>query len=239
MTRHLSDEAMVRMLDGEVPDAEAGRMWGHVAECGECGARVAAMRRVLAGVGEVLGAEAGPSVAARDRLERELRRDRGWGWWASGAVAAGVVLAAVFFGGLRGHGSRAGEVPDLALTPGAIRPVTLSEICSAGDEDLDPALPASTQNAVFREYGIAGAATGYQIDYLVNPQLGGTDDIRNLWPQAYRGGKWDARAKDQLEERLHQMVCDRTIDLATAQRAITTDWIGAYQKYVRDGMPRT
>jgi hypothetical protein len=30
----------------------------------------------------------------------------------------------------------------------------------------------------------------YQVDYLINPQLGGTDDIRNLWPQPYGTTVW-------------------------------------------------
>jgi hypothetical protein len=36
-----------------------------------------------------------------------------------------------------------------------------------------------------------------------------------------------------LEERLHEMVCSHQLDLAAAQKAIATDWIVAYQKYVR------
>jgi hypothetical protein len=62
--------------------------------------------------------------------------------------------------------------------------------------------------------------------------LGGVDDIHNLWPQPYRVPTWNARAKDALEERLHQLVCARRLDLPTAQREIATDWIAAYKKYV-------
>jgi hypothetical protein len=34
-----------------------------------------------------------------------------------------------------------------------------------------------------------------------------------------------------LEDRLHRMVCNNQIDLASAQHEIATDWIAAYKKY--------
>jgi hypothetical protein len=38
--------------------------------------------------------------------------------------------------------------------------------------------------------------------------------------------------KDMLENRLHDLVCAKQVDLKTAQREISTDWIAAYKKYV-------
>jgi hypothetical protein len=40
-----------------------------------------------------------------------------------------------------------------------------------------------------------------------------------------------------LEDRLHQLVCDGSLDLATAQRDIETDWIAAYKKYFHTDKP--
>jgi hypothetical protein len=124
------------------------------------------------------------------------------------------------------------------LTPGATRPVTLADICPLNDDDLDPDVAPSKRKAVFDAYGIPPRASGqdYQVDYLINPQLGGTDDIRNLWPEPYTT-VWNARAKDTLEKRLHQMVCERQIDLESAQRDIASDWIAAYKKYFRSEKP--
>ena len=48
---------------------------------------------------------------------------------------------------------------------------------------------------------------------------------------------WNAHAKDALEERLQYMVCDKQIDLASAQRQIATDWIAAYKKYLHADNP--
>ena len=156
-----------------------------------------------------------------------------------------VMILGIVFYGLQYARERpdAGELllrgetifPDRSLTPGAVRPVTLSEICSFGDGDLDPRVPAATEKAVMQEYGLPTGTMrkNYQIDYLVNPQLGGTSDIRNLWPEPYASGKWNAEAKDELERQLHKMVCARTVDLALAQREIETNWIAAYKKYMR------
>ena len=43
---------------------------------------------------------------------------------------------------------------------------------------------------------------------------------------------YNAFKKDALENRLHALVCDKTITLDDAQTMIRTDWIGAYKKYV-------
>ena len=46
---------------------------------------------------------------------------------------------------------------------------------------------------------------------------------------------FDARSaradRARLEDRLHDMVCQGKLDLATAQRDISADWIAAYRKY--------
>ncbi len=264
LIRHPSDEEIVMFLDQELSSAEAESVGSHLASCTECRIRLEAARSVLNGVNDLYMSKAldtVPSATARARLQQQMMPRGGqvsrWCWPVRGeylyrAALAAVVLAVIglaLYGGGRILTTRSSEArvsdsgiePNPSLTPGATRPVTLSEICPAaeGDDDLDPALPSSTRDAVLHEYGIATKEPekDYQIDYLVNPQLGGTRDIRNLWPQSYRGGLWNARAKDELEKRLHQMVCDRTIDLTLAQREIATDWVAAYKKYVHQPVP--
>ena len=151
--------------------------------------------------------------------------------------AAGVLAIGAFFFLLPNPGKANAEIsaslPNRALTPGMTRQVELGEICSAGDEDLDPMVPAQRKDAVFREYGISPDHAGkdFQVDYLISPQLGGTDDVRNLWPQSYKETTWNANAKDALERHLNRLVCERKITLQEAQHAIAHDWIAAYQKY--------
>ena len=77
----------------------------------------------------------------------------------------------------------------------------------------------------------------YELDYLIPPELGGTAAAGNLWPQAYHGTRWNAYAKDALEDRLLDLVCREEISLAAAQSAVARDWVGAYQKYFRSDVP--
>ena len=91
---------------------------------------------------------------------------------------------------------------------------------------------------MFEEYGIAGAdPRAYEVDYLVTPALGGADDIHNLWPHSYSATVWNAQVKDALEDRLREMVCEGSMDLAEAQREIAGNWIAAYKKYFHTDRP--
>jgi hypothetical protein len=61
--------------------------------------------------------------------------------------------------------------------------------------------------------------------------------VKNLWPQSYRTHPWNARVKDALENELHRRVCAGTLDLATAQRVIASNWVIGYRRYVRQTPP--
>ena len=116
--------------------------------------------------------------------------------------------------------------------------VTTSEVCGEAAEKTAPVLPVSLKRKVFELYGVTpGRPDAYEVDYLITPELGGATDIRNLWPEPYEDAVWNAHVKDQLEDRLHRMVCHGEVDLATAQRDISTDWIAAYRKYFHADRP--
>jgi hypothetical protein len=105
-------------------------------------------------------------------------------------------------------------------------------------EDVIGAVSMPLRQEVFQEYGIVNARAGdYEIDYLIAPGLGGVEDIHNLWPEPNTSWTWNAYVKDNLEERLHQMVCSGKLDLSSAQRDIATDWIAAYKKYFHTDRP--
>lgn len=154
-------------------------------------------------------------------------------------MAACLVVVAVFE---RGTPRRSADpvVPKSALTPGETRLVSIDEVCreergAAADESA--AVPPDVRQAVFQEYGIRGTrADAYEVDHLITPELGGANSIRNLWPQPY-STVWNAHVKDELENRLHGMVCAGQVDLTTAQREISQDWIGAYKKYFHRDRP--
>jgi len=77
----------------------------------------------------------------------------------------------------------------------------------------------------------------YELDYLITPQLGGSPDPRNLWPQRYGARVWNASVKDQLEDLLPRLVCEGRVDLRTAQKDIAADWVSAYRKYFKTAAP--
>jgi hypothetical protein len=130
-----------------------------------------------------------------------------------------------------------GAEPDHSLTPGAMRRVTISDVCTMAHEEVVGEVSTSLRQEVFREYGIVNThADDYEIDYLIAPGLGGVEDIHNLWPEPYTR-TWNAHVKDALEEHLHEMVCAGKLDLSTAQRDIATDWIAAYKKYFHTDSP--
>ena len=58
-------------------------------------------------------------------------------------------------------------------------------------------------------YGIAAArcnGRNFEIDHLIPLELGGSNEMSNLWPQPYRPQP-DAREKDVLENYLYRQVC--------------------------------
>jgi hypothetical protein len=123
------------------------------------------------------------------------------------------------------------------LTPGAARTVDREALCNS-TLPKNQMVPADLRERVFQAYGIAHPDPGkYEVDYLITPALGGADDIRNLWPQPYLSTVWNARVKDELEDRLRDLVCGGRLDLAEAQRDISTDWIAAYKKYFQTDRP--
>jgi hypothetical protein len=121
--------------------------------------------------------------------------------------------------------------PNPQLTPGATLAVTTTDVCVPGYTAKVRHVPARVKREVFAEYQVKPVPKGYEVDHLISLELGGSNSIRNLWPQSYTG-TYNARQKDVLENRLHKLACAGTMTLPEAQHAIATDWIGAYQKYV-------
>ena len=129
------------------------------------------------------------------------------------------------------------ERPRQDLTPGSVLPVGVDEICAGGVTAV-PAVAAQVPRQVFEAYGVDyRRAAEYELDFLITPELGGAPDPRNLWPQPYRVGVWNAYVKDELERELQDLVCRGTLDLATAQRELANDWIAAYKRRFNTDRP--
>lgn len=127
-------------------------------------------------------------------------------------------------------------LPDPKLTPGDTFPVTRADVCVPGYAKKVRDVPWEEKREVLRRYGVPLAERrDYEIDHLIPLSLGGSNSIRNLWPQSRRTQPWNAGKKDFLEDRLHKLVCSGKVDLAEAQKAIATDWTQAYRKYIGQG----
>jgi hypothetical protein len=84
-------------------------------------------------------------------------------------------------------------LPDPKLTPGDVFEVTLKDICTPGYSRKVRAVPRSLRDEAYRLYGITSPNPGdYQFDHLIPLCLGGSNSIRNLWPQSYRTSPWNA-----------------------------------------------
>lgn len=114
-----------------------------------------------------------------------------------------------------------GLLPDPACTPGAIATTDLHVVCRTSTRGRRR-VPRDVRRRVFAAYGMdphqrPGA---YEIDHLIPLELGGSNGIANLWPQAAPG----FHDKDRVEDSLHRRVCSGNMTLDQAQRMMATDW---------------
>ena len=129
-------------------------------------------------------------------------------------------------------------LPNPSLTPGATFDVTPSDICVSGYSSKVRDVPEAVKKQAYAAYGIAShRPKEYEVDHLISLELGGSNDIKNLWPESYETQPWNAHVKDKLGNHLHKLICDGKIDIHEAQREIATDWIAAYKKYFPNDIP--
>jgi hypothetical protein len=250
---HLSDQEILHVLDGELSRRRAKQAQTHLASCQVCRAKLREMESTIADFASLHEGAASPQLPSPDgsRALLKARLSEAAGQrsgntsvlqlFAPHRVPVYLVMAVLLtvLGGklflqhaqLRQLASAA--IPNPSLTPGATRPVSLGDVCSMAHEEVVRDVPSALRQQVFNEYGIVNARPeDYEIDYLIAPGLGGTQDIHNLWPEPSKLSTWNAHVKDDLEERLHQLVCAGKLDLPTAQQAIATNWITAYKRYL-------
>lgn len=124
-----------------------------------------------------------------------------------------------------------GGLQDAECTPGAILPnVTKTQVCTSGYAKSVRNVPQSEKNQVYAEYGIATHTAGeYEVDHLVSLELGGSNDISNLWPEA-ASPKPGFHEKDKVENYLNSQVCSGAISLQEAQIEIATNWLDVYNR---------
>ena len=124
-----------------------------------------------------------------------------------------------------------GPFQDKACTPGAVFPeVTADQICVRGYARSVRNVPLELKHEVYREYGITHHYKGeYEVDHLISLELGGSNDIANLWPESAEP-RPGFHEKDKVENYLHEQVCSGRMALHDAQVQIASDWLKVYQE---------
>jgi hypothetical protein len=128
-------------------------------------------------------------------------------------------------------GVPAKDVPIRSLTPGRAMTTSKRAVCTPGYSSRVRDVPDSEKEAVYSRYGVPHVPYAHEVDHLVSLEIGGSNAITNLWPEPY-AGRWGARTKDVLENRLHELVCSGSLDLRAAQRQEARNWVAAYHRYV-------
>ena len=112
-----------------------------------------------------------------------------------------------------------GRFPDKKKTPGNVDPcITLMWVCN---KFTDSTLP-SFKNVIqaYKNYSIDIQDKRYSLDHLVPLNLGGTNDVSNLWPM----NNIDFLVKKKIEENIFYCVCNGFIGLKEAQYILCNDW---------------
>lgn len=260
---HPSDQLLVLFLDGELRRLRAARVRDHLAACEDCRGRMANLAGAMDEFIQVHRQALDPRLPPIDipranfgarlaELERSSLQKRRASLlspqWVPILASVFALALMIVFGAslLRRHATKSQRaaaaaswmLPNPELTPGAMAATSISTICSMTNDEVVAPVTRGLKKKVFEEYGIAGDPTAnYEVDYLITPGLGGTGDIRNLWPEPRYNTVWNSFVKDQLEQYLHQSVCDGSLSLATAQHEIVNNWIAAYKKYFHTNRP--
>jgi hypothetical protein len=121
------------------------------------------------------------------------------------------------------------SLPDSACTPGNVNPALTKEvICGPDFHTSDYRDRETTQTEKAQTYAMykiprptnnTGANQQCDLNHLISLELGGSDDLSNIWPECT-----GFRDKDKFENYLQRMVCAGSIPLIDAQKEISTDW---------------
>ena len=257
LTPHLSDERLLLLVDGELQPRHADAAAVHLRGCAACRARfeqfetsMARFARAYRDDCDINDGRADSTMLSRSRLKAQLAdinsdSHQRPSWLSACAILAALLLTLQFLSNRSGPAAPdrlADEHHDIVrpiahLTPGATRSIAVADLCTrrAGAPRV---IPMHVRQAVLRDYSLEDLpAEEYELDYLITPELGGSDDRRNLWPERYSSERWNARVKDELEQLLPTLVCAGTLPLSIAQRDMAADWIAAYKKYFRTDRP--
>ena len=130
-----------------------------------------------------------------------------------------------------------GLYPDSSAecSPGDIFPEATEDIiCVKGYSSTVRNVTKGMKDKVYDMYGIPESERkGYVIDHLIPLQIGGSNDIKNLFPQR-KDGVINSKTKDKVESFLKREVCKGELELEEAQAWIVEDWLAIWEHTAED-----
>ena len=148
-------------------------------------------------------------------------------------LSAGFLLALLASSPALAYNMSAPILPNPKLSPGDVLTSDTKIICVPGYTKTVRNVPQSLKEQVYRSYGITSREPGeYEIDHIISLELGGSNSVRNLYPESYKTQPLNAHTKDKLENKLHALACSGQISMTEAQQAISSNWTAAYVKYL-------
>lgn len=125
--------------------------------------------------------------------------------------------------------------PNIKYTPEVIATTSQAEVCSVVNgltysKRHRLSQTSKIKKQIFNEYDIPYSLHAkYEDDHYLPLAIGGSDSIKNRWPEAY-AGTWGAKTKDRLERLAWYRVCrSHTLSLKQAQSWFYhKDWRIAY-----------
>jgi len=113
------------------------------------------------------------------------------------------------------------HLPDHVKTPGAVATTNTETVCAPGYAHRARQVLHADRGRVYLAYGIPrGQRRGFVIDHLIPLEIGGSNDVRNLWPQP----RTEAKAKNRVEDAMHEAVCSHRLPIRDAQERFARDW---------------
>ncbi len=124
------------------------------------------------------------------------------------------------------------RLPDPWETPGVTVLITQRALCATKWGKDARHVTEGMKEKACAAYGARSCpGPSWELDHLISRELGGADDLKNLWPQPIK----QARLKDRLENALHKEVCGGKLSLKEAQKNIASNWYVLYKKMFKEG----
>lgn len=122
--------------------------------------------------------------------------------------------------------------PNNITTPGAKSKANEAQVCAADFEAKAKPVAGWQRAEALSRYGKRANDESIEVDHLIPVAIGGTNDPDNLWPIP-DNKEYGVAAKRELDVKLRELVCNKTLPLKTAQDAVRKDWVKAYDEYVK------